>query len=197
MTVAVSVSSTFPVAERYLLVALWGPVVVGVVAVAGWLGRSSGRVRVRGCAAGVPALVVSGVVLAVSVGVASGSDREAPWMPGSVAVGCVESVLAGGGAVSVVSQYWDAKVFAVHVGDGRRFAQFMPDGVPYRFATSEGFFEVDGRYGAIVESAHAGPAYEVDVGRVVSVAGVPVIDEVCGPWRVLVFGRDGLAWGVR
>jgi hypothetical protein len=205
MTAAVAVSSAFPVAERYLLVALWGPVVAGVVTVSGWLGRSSGRVRVRASAAGVPvtavagvaAVAASGVLVAVSVGVASGSgsDREAPWMPGSVSLGCVESVLAAGDAVSVVSQYWDAKVFAVHVGGGHRFAQFMPDGVPYRFATSEGSFEVDGRYDAIVVSAHAGPAHEVDVGRVVSVAGVPVVDEVCGPWRVLVFGRDGLAWG--
>lgn len=182
----VAVSSSFPVAERYLLVAWFGPVVLAVVWVSG-----RGWVVSRSVATGavVAALVVAGVAVWVE------PVAGAPWLPGTAELACVDTALAAAGAESVVVQYWDAKVFAVHLGDTRRYAQHSADGAEYRFATSGAFFETDHRYDAIVTSGHAGPVHAVDPAVVIALAGAPLGDVSCGPWRVLTYGDGGLLWG--
>ncbi len=183
--VSVSLTPAFEVNERYFLPQLILPIFIITAAIArkGWLNRR--------LIPFVSATLALASLLFTST--AKMTDESAPWQPGSEALDCVNAQLSDGKVNRIAVNYWDAKIFGVHLGADIVFAQHLSDGTEYRVVTSDRYFDPSGRYEGVIISSYAGPAHTFDAEALISRNGRPERDVTCGPWRLLLYGLTGLS----
>ena len=181
----VSLVPSFEVNERYFLPQLVLPIFILVAAVTRrrWLTE-----RVIPTASATFAL--ASLLLTSTVKM---TGEPAPWQPGSEALDCVNEQLSERPTDHIAVQYWDAKIFGVHLGNDIAFAQHLSDGTEYHVVTSDSYFSPSELYEGIIISTYAGPAHTFDAEAIISRNGQPERDVTCGPWRLLLYGLTGIS----